>query len=67
MTPASLDKIFAEWKRDHIANSPISRNTEAYNALMPKIDALKQMIEEFIGAPKSASVAKTVETKTKEN
>ena len=37
-------EVLADWKRDHISNSPISRNTEAYNALMPKIEVLKQML-----------------------
>lgn len=42
MTGEQLDKILGDWWRDHIANSPISRSTEAYNALVAKFDILKR-------------------------
>ena len=41
-----LDLIIAEWVRDRLYNSPLSRSTEAWNHLSSQLHSLASLLDE---------------------
>ena len=46
---SAVDRAIHRFVGDHVHNSPISANTEAYNHLMAKLPMLSHLIEEEMG------------------